>query len=269
MATGGIWAKIHKWLALLMAIQILFWFASGLFFATFPIERVRSEHAIAQQPPAPVELDAAAAGLARLAGSGVAPGERVELRSLLGRPVALLAADQGRPRLYDLATGRRLSPIPIALAARIAEADNRGEARAIRVEAIAHNDSEYRGALPAWRVDFEQAGRSVYVAADSGAVTARRSTLWRVYDFLWGLHIMDWRGHEDFNNPLLIAATMLGLVVIITGIIILPGRLGLTAWLRRRRAARDQGPYSIPATVVTEPILGQGKEGGGSDAFAS
>ena len=49
---NGIWAKIHKWLALLMALQILFWFVSGLFFAVFPIQQVRSEHAIARQQAA-------------------------------------------------------------------------------------------------------------------------------------------------------------------------------------------------------------------------
>jgi hypothetical protein len=237
MAGGGIWAKIHKWLALVMAIQILLWFASGLFFAAFPIERVRSEHAVAPQRSAPVALDAAAAGLARLAAAGIAPGEKIELRSLLGRPVALVSAGQERPRLYDLASGRRLSPIPMTFAARIAEADHLGDVRASLVARITENTPEYRGALPAWRVDFEDgAGRALYVAADTGAVTARRSTLWRVYDFLWGLHIMDWRAHEDFNNPLLIFATILALVVTVAGIVLLPGRLGFTAWLRRRRA---------------------------------
>jgi len=237
MATGGLWAKIHKWLALLMAVQILFWFGSGLFFAVFPIERVRSEHAIAAQRSAPVALDIAAAGLARLAGAGVAPGEKVELRSLLGRPVALISGGEGRPRLYDLTTSRPLSPLPMTVAARIAEADHEGDIRASRVERVTANSLEYRGALPAWRVDFEDgAGRAIYVAADTGTVTARRSTLWRVYDFLWGLHIMDWRGHEDFNSPLLIAATVLALVVTVAGTVLLPGRLGFTAWLRRRRA---------------------------------
>jgi len=238
MAGTGLWAKIHKWLALLMAVQILFWFASGLFFAAFPIERVRSEHMIAEQPPAPVDLAAAAAGLARLAS---APAEKVELRNLLGRPVALLTARHRRPRLYDLASGRLISPIPMAEAARIAEADHVGSARAIRIERIIANDSEYRGALPAWRVDFAEEGRSLYVAADTGTVTARRSTLWRVYDFLWGLHIMDWRGHENFNTPLLIAATALALVLTIAGIVLLPSRLGFTAWLRRRRANAQEG----------------------------
>lgn len=240
MSASGLSAKIHKWLALLMAIQILFWFVSGLFFAAFPIERVRSEHAIAEQRPAPVQLAAASVGLQRLAAAGVPAGEKIELRSLLGTPVALLSGGAGRPRLYDLTTGRRLSPIPMTFAARIAEADHAGEARASRVARVAANSPEYRGALPAWRVDFEDgAGRALYVAADTGAVTARRSTLWRVYDFLWGLHIMDWRGHEDFNNPLLIAATVLGLVIIVTGIIMFPSRLGYTAWRRRRKASRS------------------------------
>jgi len=240
MARNGIWAKIHKWLALVMAIQILFWFVSGLFFAAFPIERVRSEHAVAEPHPAPVALDAASVGLQRLAATGVAAGEKIELKSLLGRPVALISGGADRPRLYDLTTARRLSPIPMTFAARIAEADHAGGARAARVARVTENTPEYRGALPAWRVDFEDgAGRSLYVAADSGAVTARRSTLWRTYDFLWGLHIMDWRGHEDFNTPLLIAATLLGLVIIVTGIIMFPSRLGYTAWRRRRRASRS------------------------------
>ena len=170
----------------------------------------------------------------------MAAADKVELRALLGRPVALISRGAGRPRLYDLTSGRRLSPIPMTFAARIAEADHAGGLRAARVARINANSAEYRGALPAWRVDFEDgAGRSLYVAADTGAVAARRSTLWRVYDFLWGLHIMDWRGHEDFNNPLLIVATVLALAVIVTGIIMFPSRLGYTAWRRRRRALRQ------------------------------
>jgi uncharacterized iron-regulated membrane protein len=240
MAGGGIWAKVHKWLALLMAIQILFWFVSGLFFAAVPIETVRSEQTIAEQSPPPVDLDAAAAGLARLAGAGIAPGQRIEVRTLLRQPVALVGGGEARPRLYDLTSGRILSPVPVELAARIAEADNEGDARAIRVEAVSEASPEYRGALPAWRVTFE-GGLALYVAQDSGAVTARRSTLWRVYDFLWGLHIMDWRGHEDFNSPLLVVATALGLIVIVSGMIMFPSRLGFTAWLRRRRARINAG----------------------------
>ena len=228
---------VHKWLALLMAVQILFWFASGLFFAVFPIERVRSEHMKAAAAPAPVAIADAAAGLQRIAGE--APGERIEVRTMLGRPVALVAPSAGRPRLYDLADGRLISPVPAALAAEIAEADHAGPERAQRVDQVVAASPEYRGPLPAWRVLFDDgAERALYVAQDSGAVGARRSRLWRVYDFLWGLHIMDFRNHEDFNTPLLIVATSVALVMVVAGMILFPVRLGLTAWLKRRRRSR-------------------------------
>jgi hypothetical protein len=234
MRVTRIASAVHKWLALLMAVQILFWFASGLFFAAFPIERVRSEHMKTEAPPAPVALGDAGAGLQRI--SAEAPGERIEVRALLGRTVALVSPREGAPRLYDLADGRRLSPIPAALAAEIAEADHAGRQRAARVTRVTEASTEYRGALPAWRVDFDDGdARAIYVAADSGGVTARRSRLWRVYDFLWGLHIMDFRHHENFNTPLLVLATALGLIVILTGIVLFPVRLGLTRWQARRR----------------------------------
>jgi len=238
-AASRVAGKVHKWLALLMAIQILFWFVSGLFFAIAPIERVRSEHMVAQQSAVAIPMGEAAAGLQRLAAAGAAPGEKVELRTLLGRPVALVSAADQKPRLYDLGTGQALSPVPAELAARIAEADHAGDQSAAKVELVTEESPEYRGSLPAWRVDFDDgASRSLYVAVDTGAVGARRSTLWRTFDFLWALHIMDFKNHEDFNTPLLIISTALGLVVILTGFILFPSRLGYNAWRRRRRAAR-------------------------------
>lgn len=239
-AASRVAGKVHKWLALLMAIQILFWFVSGLFFAIAPIERVRSEHVVAKHAPVAIPLEQAALGLQRAAAAGAQPGEKIELRSLLGRPVALVTGGEARPRLYDLGDGRLLSPVPASLAAAIAEADHEGDLRAASVEAVQEESPEYRGLLPAWRVRFDDgANRAFYVAADTGAVAARRSTLWRVFDFLWGLHIMDFKNHEDFNTPLLIGATALSLVMIVTGIILFPSRLGYNAWRRRRRAARE------------------------------
>jgi len=75
---------------------------------------------------------------------------------------------------------------------------------------------------------------------ERGTVTARRSTLWRTFDFLWSLHIMDFKDHEDFNTPLLIISTALALIVIVTGIVMFPSRLGYSAWRRRRAAARGK-----------------------------
>lgn len=234
MSVTRIASTIHKWLALLLLLPILFWFASGLFFALAPIERVRSEHMIAKQRPAPVTTEVAALGLARVSAS-IEAADRIEVRALLGQPVALVASGEARPRLFDLGTGRLISPLPAALAAEIAERDLAGSEKPRRVTRVAANSPEYRGPVPAWRVDFRAANRSIYVAADTGMVTARRSTLWRVFDFLWSLHILDFKEHEDINNGLLILASALGLIVVVTGVLLFPERLGYTAWRRRRR----------------------------------
>ncbi|HET9429215.1 MAG TPA: PepSY domain-containing protein [Allosphingosinicella sp.] len=250
-AASRVSGKVHKWLALVMAVPIMFWFVSGLFFAVFPIEKVRSEHLIAEAPPVAISLDQAGEGLRRIAAQGAAPGDRIELRAMLGRPVVLVSAGEERPRLYHLATGRQLSPISPSLAAVIAERDHAGDQRARRVELVTEGSTEYRGALPAWRVDFDDgADRALYVAVDTGAVAARRSNLWRTFDFLWSLHILDLKNHEDFNTPLLIIATALGLVVIVTGFVMFPSRLGYNSWRRRRRRARkrtDTGPAPAAA----------------------
>jgi hypothetical protein len=235
-------AKIHKWVAFALMAPFLFWFISGLFFALAPIERVRSEHVATKPTPANISLEAAAAGLGRIAAAGAAPGEKIELRTMLGRSVALVSPAKGRPSLYDLESGRKLSPIPASLATAIAEQDHKGELSAAGVTSVTRESTEYRGALPAWRVQFKDgANRSVYVAVDTGAVTARRSTLWRVFDFLWSLHILDFKNRTDFNTPLLVGTTAVGLLVIVTGIIMLPSRLGYTAWRRRKRRLREIG----------------------------
>lgn len=231
--------KIHKWLALVMAIPILFWFISGLFFAAVPIETVRSEHQIAEATIQPLSLATAAAGLEKVASAGGDMADKIELRALMNRPVALVTRGEEK-RLYDLASGRRISPLPAAMAVAIAERDHAGPARAAGAVLVTKNSPEYRGALPAWRVDFaDGASRALYVAADTGIVTARRSNLWRAYDFLWSLHILDFRDHEDFNTPLLVSATALALVVIVTGFIMFPSRLGWHSWRRRRKARRE------------------------------
>jgi uncharacterized iron-regulated membrane protein len=238
MSATRVASIVHKWLALVLLVPVLFWFVSGLFFAVAPIETVRSEHRIAKQPPAPVAVETAALGLARISGQ-VRAAEKIEVRMLLGRPVAAVVAGKGRPKLFDLGSGRPISPIDPATAAAIAERDLSGDEKSRRVERVTKNSPEYRGPLPAWRVDFAGANRSVYVAADTGLVTSRRSTLWRVFDFMWALHILDFEEHEDINNSLLIGTSALGLVIVVTGIILFPSRLGYNAWRRRRRRRRE------------------------------
>jgi uncharacterized iron-regulated membrane protein len=232
LAAAASW--LHKWLALIVGVQVLFWVASGLFFALFPIERVRSEHRLANTTFAALEAGTlpSAAEIAAMLPS--APSKLSFERDARGRAVAIADFAEGRPALIDVDRRRVLSPLDrdeaseIARAA-IAHAPQIGAARLVDAET-----PEYRGALPAWRIEFkDKEGLAVYVAADTGRVTARRSDLWRLYDALWALHIMDWRDHENFNTGLLIFTSLLALVVVLAGFVLFPYRLG---WVSRAKS---------------------------------
>ena len=223
---------IHKWLALIVGVQIPFWLASGVFFAVFPVERVRSEHRIAMHEPVPLDR-AALASAAELPTLMPEQPLRVSFeRAVTGEPVAIAEFAERAPVLIDLAQGAIVSPISAETAQRIAQTYVADAPDVRAVESVTESSPEYRGPLPAWRVSFADAeGLAVYVAADTGRVGARRSDLWRAFDAMWALHIMDWRDRENFNHGLMILASVLSLVVVLSGFILIPYRLG---WLRRR-----------------------------------
>ncbi len=228
------WASfIHKWLALIVGVQVLLWVASGLFFAIFPIERVRSEHrmAVVAAPLALAEV------IAPSALSLAEPPAKLSLERGMDGPVYVAEFAEAPSLRFDARNGRRLSPLDAQMATRVAQAHLRAPPSVASVERVVRNSPEYRGPLPAWRVAFvDNEGLAVYVAADTGRVIARRSDLWRVYDALWALHIMDWRDHENFNTGLLIWTSVATLVVILAGIILFPYRLRLARFGRGRKS---------------------------------
>ena len=87
---------------------------------------------------------------------------------------------------------------------------------------------EYRDhPLPAFRVALgDRTGTVVYVDALTGKVTARRNDVWRVYDFLWSLHILDYSAREDFHHPLMYLAASLALLTVASGAVLWALRLG-------------------------------------------
>ena len=51
MTLLGVSLQIHKWIALVVGVQVLFWTAGGVVMTVIPIERVRSEHHLAKALP--------------------------------------------------------------------------------------------------------------------------------------------------------------------------------------------------------------------------
>jgi uncharacterized iron-regulated membrane protein len=215
---------VHKWLALLVGVQIVFWVVSGFFFTLFPIERIRSEDLVRNASVEAPNL-AALGDLGSIHDAHGRPPTKLTIERRGGADVILATYADGPQVLLDGTTMRALSPLDADAAANIARAHLTLSDPPTSVEKVTEASAEYKGALPAWRVQFAKGGLSVYVSADTGAVTARRSDLWRLYDTLWALHIMDWRDHENFNHPLIITTALITLLSVIAGIVLIPFRI--------------------------------------------
>ena len=74
-------------------------------------------------------------------------------------------------------------------------------------------------------------GTNLYIDAESGSLLAVRTPQWRVFDFMWGLHIMDLQTREDSSHPVLIGFAGLSLISLLMAFWLLIAR-------QRRKSAR-------------------------------
>ena len=225
--------KAHRWLGLLMALQIIAWMASGLWFSIFPIETIRGEHLtrpLERLDLGRLEEPAALAEVQQALDShfeGTWTLSSLELIRLDDR-VHWRVSGQHRERPFNRlvqADGRQVLPM---LSAAAAEQRARtwlvtpAEAQAVQWVTAIEPGGEIRGRdLPVWKVSFEQPeSLNLYLDPWTGEILARRTARWRVFDFFWMLHIMDFETREDFNHLLLQAAAVLGLVIALSGVIL-------------------------------------------------
>jgi hypothetical protein len=73
-----------------------------------------------------------------------------------------------------------------------------------------------------WQVRFYDTwSTTLYFSPTSAELVSIRSDIWRLFDFVWMLHIMDYDEREDFNNPLLITFSISALLFTMTGFLLL------------------------------------------------
>jgi uncharacterized iron-regulated membrane protein len=221
--------RVHIWLGWIVGIPLLIWTVTGAIMTILPIDTVRGEDLLAE--PSAVALSAAP----------VAP-------TMAPRPVASLALEQraagprwivrfadGETSLADPGTGALLPALSAQQAAAEVRQRYRGEASITGVDRTAADDPplDLRRPIDAWRVTMSD-GTRFYVDAGTGEIAARRTSLWRFYDFMWGLHILDLGTRENINNPWVRVFSVVGAASVVVGLLLLP----LISWRRRRRRAR-------------------------------
>ncbi|HCB78192.1 MAG TPA: hypothetical protein DEP68_05370, partial [Erythrobacter sp.] len=183
-------SKLHKWLALVVGVQVLLWMGTGAIMSFLKIEQVRSEHVISREAetldpefPAPQWL---------VDRQGIVA---VTTKSVAGRPLVQVERSDGSMTLHETETGTRVSPLPLADAQAIASRAWTGPETSITGAKLIERPigTEFRGPFPAWQITFSDPDATrLYIDASSGAILAARSDTWRFFDFVWGLHIMDW-----------------------------------------------------------------------------
>jgi hypothetical protein len=75
-----------------------------------------------------------------------------------------------------------------------------------------------------WKVSFSDIAKTaIYISATNGEILERRNRYWRIRDFFWMLHIMDYKNRENFNNALVISVAAISLWLGISGFLLLFG----------------------------------------------
>lgn len=217
--------QFHKWLGLIIGLQVLGWVLGGVVMSAIPIERVRSEHHIARFQPDPLPVSGLADWRAAAEAMNLHPVEAV-LRTSLRGPLWVLKDGEGGVHIIDAITGRHIEALPMAEARLLAGTQYQGQGRPIAVRWFATPPQEAGKPGPLWAVDFDDAEHTrFYVSPDTGDVVSRRSNLWRLYDVFWRIHILDFSTGDNYNTPWLVAAAVLSLIMTVTGLILLVFRL--------------------------------------------
>jgi uncharacterized iron-regulated membrane protein len=213
--------KLHKWLGLIVGLQLVLWTLSGLMFAWLDHHRVSAEHST-KVPEIPAispaaQLTEPAAWLDEYHGVEL---YEVRLTSLIDTPVWRVDATD-RIELRSANDGR-LVRIDEDIARRLALGHYVGDGQLTSVEFQPTAGVETRKADATWKAHFDDAGETtLYFAADDGHLVAARNSTWRLFDFFWMLHTMDYRGRDNFNNPLVITIGTAALWLSISGLLLL------------------------------------------------
>ena len=224
--------RTHKWLALFVGIQVVLWTLTGFYMVTVHIDYIHGDHLV--RPPqggsfTPDSLVKPAEVIASLPGTS-----ELRLQRLLGRAV-WRAETPAAPVLIDAETGARIAPLTKAQVEAVARSLYTGDPTIVSTRLLTVSPLEMQTRKPPyWQVEFAGWNRpTLYIAPTTGELISRRHALWRVFDFAWMLHIMDYDERSNVNNPLLRVATWSAVAMALSGAWLLFWSI---RWRRKKKA---------------------------------
>ena len=249
--------KLHKWVGLLIGIQMAVWLLSGLVISLLDPAKVNGSWWMQENAGETPGLgQAALLEPADLPGGLLRDASSIDLTSRRGRAVYRIAHADGIS-LLDAADGS-LIVTGKDEAAEIARRDFSGTGNIVSITRGVAPGLETRDSSGAyWKVDFsDPANTSIYVSEASGEILERRNTFWRVRDFFWMLHIMDYRDHEDINNVLVIFTASIAIWLGISGLLLVFGSFGRQDFV----FLNDLGKPSTAVVTLCDPVTGSTRQ---------
>jgi len=205
--------NVHKYLSFFISVQLLLWTASGIYFSFNKIELVRGEQ-YRLTNFSDINLEEIDFNIPKTS--------NLEIKKRLDKTILILSSDSGTSYLNS--DGTSLDKISSEMAMLLVKQNT--TLIPIEAEEITSqkDGSEYRGrALPLIKViskNEEDKLINVYLNIYSGDVTAIRSMQWKIWDVMWGFHIMDWQERDNIDNLFLKIFSILALVSSISGILL-------------------------------------------------
>lgn len=212
------WRKVHKWLGLVVAIQVLLWISGGVVMSVLPIEKVRGKHLVIPKGEIIQHNNTELSETLSLK-----QWKSVSWHQRSDKWIIKATNFEDQTKWLAPSTGVAVEHLSKTEIGNIAASRHANKVKASTIFELKQIPFEVRHLdLPLYQVNFDDwINSTFYINPLSGDISSVRSDIWRLYDFFWMLHIMDYEERDDFNHLLLIAAALLSLAFTVTGMMLL------------------------------------------------
>ena len=216
--------KIHKWLMIWLGLQFAIWSITGFYMVVVDLDYIHGD-SLVNIDQSPLNINEINYSINNLY-QDYANAENISLASLnthFYQQLVYRFTVDNKPMMLAADSGKLLSPITKSQAELIAKAQYTGAGEIINSAYIAENapfelNPRY---LPVWQIKFNDfANPILYVSADTGKIVTKRHQFWRIFDWMFRFHIMDYSAEESVDNQLLFWVTLLAIIAAIAGLIL-------------------------------------------------
>lgn len=218
--------KTHRYLGVFIGVQFFLWTVGGLYFAWTNINEIRGKHIVHQDDVLIVKNKMLTpAQVLKMNQIPIASVKELKLTSLFFESYYDVILENNM-MLINTETGEIRASISEEEARKITLKKLKKDIPIKNIEYVTEDNIDqhfqYRGGmLPAWAVELEDDSNTVlYICALRGTLERVRTKEWRIFDYLWMLHIMDFDERDNINNSILRGFSVLGLITIMSGFVL-------------------------------------------------